>query len=729
VVIASRPLPGDDATLGPSGGLRAARAALAPVDFGDGPRVPLSRIGGRFGVVVVITEDNINVVRRDGTALRLKGVTPGDPAVTEEDRRLFIYEGEAWAYPSEIPDLLGVSQDWQVAEAGLLASEAALEGRSFETFEVAKPSVSRPAAPAPPSTPSERPAPRSETSGPADTVMTYVAPVEVDLSIGRTLTFADLGINGFWHEVIGPASLLPRDRSRWLRHDSSIGRTLSSLSLEARQGGDLCTVGDVYDPLFGSATGIEMESATSNRERLAAAVLVPTARPGETPRGQLAIRARRPLSKSLTAEAALAADGSYLVSGSLKHAGLDLHSSLAEYDDARRLDLWCQQKLTPRVSLFGRASEVTGVRDAEASLLGARWSLGSAQVGIERGGGSSAGETWGTDAISFSLLTGRRTAVLRWVTPRQGRGPQGIEGSVSQTDPSGRQFFLSTSAPDSGYFGGRRTYRAGASLPLRRDLRVKVALDWGGGGAYPEGKIEWRPARDRVIALRYGILDPDSTDFTATPDRAWVLQASWAFGGSDDVRPSTGGILGHVKDDSGQPAADITIVLDDSEKTLTGEDGSYEFEGLEIGRHSVRIDPSLLHAHLGGGGGTRTVFVTEHELERVDFMVMRLCRISGHVKARSRSSEYEEPLPGVAVALNPDRRTSTDSQGRYSFAGLQPGQYTVALMSADKLAGASPVPPTSWSFNLRPGDEVSHADFRFEREERPVLFDALDVAQ
>ena len=707
--------------------LTGSAATLSQVaDFGDGPRVPLSELGGRLGVIVTVAGRNINIVRRDGSELRLKGAFAGDPRLPVASDAILIRDGEAWALPEEALPLLGL------AETGRQGPRPSAMGRdgsapgAFQAFEVAKPAVARPAPRPPATSPHARVLPNLATNSPAESGWVEVYPVEVEVGIGRTSTFTSQGMTGFYQQVIGPAAGSTGYQPRELEPRSPVSTTMSHLHLETADGDRFFAVGDVFHPLWGTATGIEVESAISEHSRVAASVMVPSDTRGEHPDGRFALRASTASPAGLATEAAIGADGSYFASGSWEGQRLSLRSSIAERSDLSRRDVWCQHRPLPSVTMFGRVSEVAGLYEARAKLLGVHWRLGRAHVGVERTQGTSFGEPWATDAISVSLLRGQASGVVRYLVPREGTGRAGLELSLSRCDSLGRQVFFSSSAPGNTELGASRSYRLGTSMPVGKDLRARTALDWGASGIHPEGKLEWRPSRDRMVALRYGVLDFGAPGTTA--GRALVLQASWAFGEAGEGPRGTGHVVGTVKDDSGLGIADVIVVLDGETTAVTAPDGSYRFDGVDLGRHLVKLDPARLHTDLGGLLQTRAVFVSQNEPGRADFLLTRLCQIAGQVYVKDARSDYREPLASVVVELSSGVQATTDSGGRYRFVGLKPGRYTVGVASTTDLSALMPIPPTSWSFNLRPGENATGADFAFERRQRHIIFAVLPAS-
>jgi hypothetical protein len=387
-------------------------------------------------------------------------------------------------------------------------------------------------------------------------------------------------------------------------------------------------------------------------------------------------------------------------------------------------DLSWNYYVLPAVKAFGRHATAAGEYDAETQLLGLDWRLGQTRIGVEQHRGVSSGQAWSRDSLSLSLLQRRTNLSLRYILPHQQADRRGLEWYVSRFDASGRQVYFSSAAPASGSAQGGRSYRLGASLPVRKHFRSRIGVELGPNGIYPEGKLEWRPSFDAMVSLRYGLLDSEFA-WGDTVDRGIVLQASVAFGGGGLAPRRTGRIVGRVRDDAGRGVADVAVVLEDAGATYTRADGSFEFKGVAPGRQRVKVDLDRLHADLGGAPAPRTVFVQPHAAERADFIVTRLCRVAGRVYVQSAPGETGEVVVGAVVELSDGQRATTNSEGAYSFDSLPPGLHTVSFASSTDASTLTPTSPTSWSFRLEPGAQVTRADFVFVRRGRPVVFDAV----
>jgi len=799
--------------------------AGAPSAAGDAPRIPLSAAASQFGAIVEVNGNDVRVTRRDGSELHLKGVSgsgtqgqmkmAGAPGTGPVDDASYqppiIRDGEAWVTPRDFAVLLamppsgsargvprdGAGGDPEPAEgppaspstqvspatpaAGLLRSPggggAGTGAGHFESFEVQKPTVSSPApAPQPVAGRPRRAGLSLSTTGDRGWVMTSTEGVA--LAISQTAGLSGPQSRGILQERFTPFASFSERRARGLDPDSPFSPMLSYLSLEIDEGNRRYEVGDLYDPLSGSATGVAFSSPLSARTRIGGSVMRPVVAPGQQSDGLAAVQLETELRKELTARAALGADGSYYASEDWQSPALTLRSSVLAGEDDQQRNLWGQVRLAPALTGSARALSTAprGLRsnpaaggvysarstrafpagNARLNALGLEWALGHARAGVERAWGASSGEPWGWDSVSLSLFRHGATGLLRYVGASEGAGRSGLEWAVTRAFPGGREWSLSAFSSRYGDGPTGQSYRLATYYPVGDHLRARAGLGWDGSRLSPECRLEWRPARDQIVSVSYTRAFPlenapvgylDSGLPGSVPGNALTVQGSLAFGGPGRGAPASGRVTGCVRDDAGQGVADVAVLLDDSETRVTGSDGSYEFGGVPEGQHAVRLDPARLPADLATQSVPRTVFVSAQEAGVAEFRVTRLCQISGTIYAQSGPGVEREPLADVAVQLlrrcsaavagltmsgvQPTSNlpqplgTTTDEQGHYCFSGLSPGDYTVSLSQGPSPQGLRLIPPAAWSFRLKAGERAGGADFGFQRELRPVVFGSL----
>jgi hypothetical protein len=542
------------------------------------------------------------------------------------------------------------------------------------------------------------------------------------LGFSRLSALSGEGEHGFCMQSFGAPWHVVDIRGRRLDPRSPFSPELSYLSLDIGDGRRRYGIGDMFDPLFGTATGIGFSSALSDAMRAGVSLVLPAAAPGERSEGEFALRTEAVARKYLTAEAAVASDGARYGAASWNRPEFALHTSLLQGDSAQRQDLWWRVKARPSLSFFGRSAAISGDYGAFTNALGVSWDTRRLRAALERLDGQSLGKPWAQNALSLSFFRGDLTGIVRYLDSRQDDGRPGFEWSLSRSTRRG-YVFLSSSAPQQDT-GEPRTYRVGAAAELSRRLRARLALVNDLSRATPELSLEYRPSRDQVVSISYGAFDTGVPD--AAPSSALVVQADLSFGGTGHSSAGVGEVSGTVADDAGQGVADVAVSLDDASVVLTRADGSYRFSGLEPGRHTVHLDPDRIPADFVGSARKRILYVSAQEDGRADFLLTRLCQISGQVYVESDTTHRHDGLPGVVAELSNGARTSTDDHGRYSFSGLAPGNYSVTVSSeGPQTGGTASIPPTSWSFRLKPGERASGADFGFLRRERPVIFGQL----
>jgi hypothetical protein len=686
---------------------------VRPVPRGGDDRVPLTRTAATLGAIVLIAGAEIDITRPDGTETRIHGVTPETVAdARNRDPLAVVRDGEAWVHPKDLAALLGSPAD---SDPG--SRPAAQDPPAFETFQIQKPTVAAPAEIAQSAPlPARLTSPEVQSSTRNATV--EVTPVPMGLGFSRMLALNDPDEHGFYLENFGA----PRREldDRMTNPGSLFSPQISYLSLDMGDGARRYQIGDMFDPIFGTSTGMGFLSALSGNTRAGASLVVPVAHPGDGSDGHLAFHADTVAARHLTAEAEIATDATFYTSARWDRPEFTCRTALMQSHGNQREDTWWRLQALPRFSLYGRSSALKGDLSYSSSALGLSWDARQLHATLERAGGDTLGEPWAQDSASLSYFGRDFSGIVRYVVNGEDDGRAGLEWSITRSGRRGYAF-LSSSAPEGP--GDTRTYRLGASAELKRRLRGRFALASGSSGVKPELSLEYRPSQDQLVSLAYGSFELGAPGSGLTT--ALVVQASLAFGGPGGPRAGVCEARGTVTDDSGHGVPDVAVVLDAAATALTKADGTYEFTDLETGRHAIRLDPGRVPADYASADSTRVVYVSPQEPGDADFSLTRLCRISGAVYVESSATHQREPLSGVVVLLNSDLRTTTDSQGRYTFGGLKPGKYTVSYSFDSSALTLTPMPPTSWAFRLQPGESASGADFGFLRRDRPLVFGQL----
>ena len=710
-------------------------AASLAQEFADGPRLPLSAIGISAGVIVVTNSRNVNIVRRDGSEMRLKGSLPGDSPTADAGKKPLVRSNEVWVRAEDLPELLGRTCTCD-ATVTTVARDMGGASAQFDTFEVPSPTVVKPA---PKPTPVWRPRqlPSLQASDDQGKSWIEVTPVEMSLSLSRIGGIATPDLRGSFQETLGGSPLGRTNRGRNLDPSSPVSRVLSYVAIEAEEGSRHYRAGDSYDPLFGWGTGIGFTTPVSSTMQLGATVIAPGDLPGQATDGQVALQAHLSPQQAVSLETEISGDGSYHAQARVSKPGLSLVSSVLNVADRQQQAIWWQKHLWSGLALVGRVSSSAGEYELDSQALGLRWDRGPWHVTGERDRAVVEGEETAASSVSALWMQRDLFAALRYVARDAAGGPSGFEWTISRTDPSGKQISLSSLGPRD----GGTAYRLGASLPLNRDLQARASLEWGPGGARPEYKLEWKRSRDQMMVLRYGAAywDDRSAFTKASADRVWepepavALYGNLAFGRTGASGLEGCDIAGSVKDDAGEGVPDVVLLLDDATQAVTRADGTFQFIGIEDGLHRVRLDPSRLRADLGSNCRPNTVVAAPGTPAQVEFLVVRLCEIGGETFvtpiAADGSAGEPEPLAGVQVECRSARalqgeaiRATTDDHGRYLVTGLKPGRYVISLTEGQAFGRLTLTPPSEWTFALQAGEKVSGANFVFQRRERAVIF-------
>ncbi len=131
-----------------------------------------------------------------------------------------------------------------------------------------------------------------------------------------------------------------------------------------------------------------------------------------------------------------------------------------------------------------------------------------------------------------------------------------------------------------------------------------------------------------------------------------------------------------------------------SDNTTTGTDGNYIFEGLDNGTYTITPQKTgYIFAP-----ENQTVIITDEDKTEIDFVAAvtpETYLISGTVDGNVQE--------GITMTLsdNASATTTTDSNGNYSFEGLDNGTYTVMPSLAGHVFS-----PTSRSVTIAGGDEL-----------------------
>ena len=212
----------------------------------------------------------------------------------------------------------------------------------------------------------------------------------------------------------------------------------------------------------------------------------------------------------------------------------------------------------------------------------------------------------------------------------------------------------------------------GVSVNLSNGASTTTA----GGGTYRFDNVEAGPYTVTISGF------PADASFDATSAPATIGDTGGTV--TVDFRGSyirTASIMGTVTvENMGLGGVTVRLSGMADAQTATDSNGQYAFTGLRAGTYSVEISGfDSDEVGFGSTSSSATVGVGESKIISFDGTYLRTAGIEGRVSIEG------EGLSGVTVSLGGSESgtTTTDAGGRYSFAKLKEGVYTVAISGYD----------------------------------------------
>jgi hypothetical protein len=169
---------------------------------------------------------------------------------------------------------------------------------------------------------------------------------------------------------------------------------------------------------------------------------------------------------------------------------------------------------------------------------------------------------------------------------------------------------------------------------------------------------------------------------------------------------ATGTVSGRVVDqETGRPVADALVRVGDRAVVTDGR-GRWAIVGLAPGGYTVEIDPvSVGVGRVVVRPDALKVDVAGGREQAVEIGVSRAAKVEGRILVAD-PEEGDGAVAGAVVELrrgSERRRRVTDGSGRFLFSDLAPGEWTVAVVSAD-LPPFHALEPGAVSLTLSAGD-------------------------
>jgi hypothetical protein len=170
-----------------------------------------------------------------------------------------------------------------------------------------------------------------------------------------------------------------------------------------------------------------------------------------------------------------------------------------------------------------------------------------------------------------------------------------------------------------------------------------------------------------------------------------------------------------------RPVSDVSVIMDGTSEVKTNKKGQYVFSFVRSGKHTLKVNLGCIPAEIGTAEGARTLDTRLLSQAKVDFPLEVLGSIGGTVyfddNNNGEKEEEEKGVPNVVIALN-GYQTTTDQEGRFRFANLVSGTYTLEPKVLPP--GASSARQELLYVHIQPGSHFADYTLGIVKKQRPV---------
>lgn len=202
-------------------------------------------------------------------------------------------------------------------------------------------------------------------------------------------------------------------------------------------------------------------------------------------------------------------------------------------------------------------------------------------------------------------------------------------------------------------------------------------------GEYLIDGVPWDTVTGQPRGYTFSLSDlPEGYTAASTPDGITIeVGQEEPSTGNDFVVQAPAALSGTVTA-GGEPVAGVVVSLagpGGAVSTTTAADGTYVFDNVPPGDHTVRI--TVPDGYQADGPETQDVTVAAEDVTDVDFALSHRGSIGGTV-----TDAAGDPVPGATVTVTgPDTTATlvTDAAGGYYTGDLPPGDYGIELIVPD----------------------------------------------
>ena len=261
------------------------------------------------------------------------------------------------------------------------------------------------------------------------------------------------------------------------------------------------------------------------------------------------------------------------------------------------------------------------------------------------------------------------------------------------------------------------TYR----LSNRTQFQFTMPFAQSSGGSPYRFRLEHQLRHDLSLTLDYGAVFVGSGLPSGGFGQGWsvMLRSRWT-----SATPTRGAeVRGEVRDAGGLPVRGGIVRLNEYQ-TQTDAKGCYIFRRVPAGEYELSLLESSLPADCKAAQPPLHLALDERSRKLIPLRILPLHTITGRVYCDLNGNgklDAGEELGGIAVSIN-GFVTATTKEGTFAFYNMEPGKYTVRLLTKQLPENLTMDSPAEISVELPLDHSVSGIAFRLRAHEKDILF-------
>jgi hypothetical protein len=233
-------------------------------------------------------------------------------------------------------------------------------------------------------------------------------------------------------------------------------------------------------------------------------------------------------------------------------------------------------------------------------------------------------------------------------------------------------------------------------------------------------RLEHQLRRDLSVSIEYGLLTPYQTGSLRTAERGLMLMARTHV---DVATPAVGGVVrGKVVDLVGNPVPGVAVTMD-RYRAISDRAGDYVFQNVPAGHYTIELERESLPADYGSNQKAGRLDLTARSRSTVDFQVIPLRTISGHVFWDKESGAPGKTVgaQGIVIVLD-DFATISAADGSFAFFNVEPGKHRLKIDVVRLPTRTTPVGPAEIAAELPPDRSIASLVFVVAKRDKETEF-------